>query len=133
MIFTTLMRNKCFCLLIVSSLFYLLSSCNPALTDANDEGALKDLPHFEYLGYTYYIHPHLAIHSLNMTNGGNGYAYKDWEREVNSLDSYGCNTWFIPTVSELLEAAQLGLLQKEYGYFSSDGQRLFFDLLGNHI
>lgn len=102
-------------------------SCGSKNSFGFDENALSALPHFEYLGYIYYIHPHLAVHSIDLSTGGYGYAEKDWESSVASLDSYGYDSWFLPTVSELLEAARLGLLQKEFAYYPSDGHFLYYD------
>lgn len=120
------MKDYRFRRLLIGFISLFMVACNASQDNSFDETVLKGLPHFEYMGYTYYIHPHLAVYSMNLTNGGYGYAFNAWENAVSTLDSYGHQKWFIPTISELLEAAQQGLLQKEFGYHSSDGHHLFY-------
>ena len=79
-----------------------------------DESVLNELPQFEYLGYTYYVHPHLAVYS-------DEFDYNEVNSSVKSLDSYGFRTWFIPSLNELEKAAKSGILPrvKYLNYISS--------------
>ena len=97
-----------------------LVSCSKPGGAADAEDAVRELPHFEYAGYTYYVHPH-----LNVYQGCPNYA--EGEALVARLDSYGIETWFVPTLFELREAARNGILQQEYCYQSSDRNYLYFN------
>lgn len=93
--------------LLISSFFLLLSSCSQFQDEPFDESVLSELPSFEYLGYTYYVHPRLSVLYSYVE-------YKDIEKSVQSLDSYSYQTWFIPTMDELEQAARKGFLQKNF-------------------
>lgn len=88
---------------ILATLSLLMSGCNKEYDEVLDESVLSELPSFEYLGYIYYIHPRLAIYE-------DGVKYKDVEKAVQSLDSYGYRSWFIPSMNELEQAAKKGYL-----------------------
>lgn len=100
--------KKLYYLLFLLAVFSGCSKVSP------DESALSGLPNFEYQGYRYYVHPHLATYHGKFN-------YKDIKKSVDKLDSYGGNTWFIPSINELQEAAQVHKLTKTEGlaYISS--------------
>ncbi|WP_347296657.1 hypothetical protein [Ileibacterium valens] len=88
---------------ILATLSLLMSGCNNEYDEVLDESVLSELASFEYLGYIYYIHPRLAIYQSDVK-------YKDVEKAVQSLDSYGYQSWFIPSMNELEQAAKKGYL-----------------------
>lgn len=88
-----------------------------------DESALEGLPHFEYSGYTYYVHSNLGVFPYGDYDGKTesfpAPSYKEIKNAVKDLDSYGVTNWFIPSTSELLEAVKTIELSKDYAYCSS--------------
>lgn len=113
-------------IVIILLSFLFLSSCTKPPVSTSDESTLKELPSFEYAGYRYYIHPHLAIRTIP----GYGRSVDYYKSEVESLDSYGFQEWFIPTIRELEEAANNGQLPKLENIFfaSSDYVYIKYDL-----
>ncbi len=103
---------KKLCLLFVLSILT-LSNCGRI--EPEESILVGELPSFEYLGYTYYIHPSLAVYDGLSSDD----VYKDHEKEVESLDSYGFQSWFIPSINELRYAASLGIVRKGIYYLSS--------------
>lgn len=98
--------KKIYVLLAIISL--LLGGCSKEYDEVLDESVLSELPSFEYAGYTYYVHPHLTVHYVS--NSDSYIKYKNIEKEVQSLDSYGYHSWFIPSMNELEQAAKEGYL-----------------------
>ena len=70
---------------------------------------MASLPNIEYRGYTYYVHSPIYMGDAR---------YREVERTVKKLDSYGCTNWFVPTIDELQAAADSRVLQ-ELGYTDS--------------
>lgn len=85
-------------------LFLLLTGCSKENDALIDESVLSELPSFEYLGYIYYVHPHLGIRER--------FYYDQIKDEVRALDSYRFRSWFIPSLHELEHAANAGFIPK---------------------
>lgn len=88
-----------------------VTSCGDVNYDL-DESVLSGLRSFEYRGYTYYVHPRLGPYIDDID-------YKNIKKEVKKLDSYGFRSWFVPSIDELQQAANNGLLVGGSYYISS--------------
>ena len=94
-------------LIILTTITMLLVGCSKEYDSLYDQSVLSELEHFEYAGYTYYVHPHLTTRTIYSRYD---FDYKTILDEVKSLDSYGFS-WFIPTISELEAATHSNLLR----------------------